>query len=312
MAKKKRTAKRSTKVGKRRPTTKRTSRRKGGVGAATAAATGSAAGKRDATAVSAAAFQRGAFQPDAFQTGGVEPSGRNAPTWTTLTVGPQELGLPRSNSNATLQSTQGVSQPPSGALELNTTPPEISIDAVSSMTVDAVIPAPIKQEIAHRLSTQPVDIRETARALAHAFKQEAENLRSHRPNDRSERELAKYDDLVSFLEKMAAGLTNLAAALDEAIKETTEGSVEPARLTNAAQITHNLQQAVMQWLENNVGNKIGALFDVTLFISGTLFLHSLGADSVAAISALGWIIRGTGKRKDPPEKKDNLPKKKRK
>jgi hypothetical protein len=47
---------------------------------------------------------------------------------------------------------------------------------------------------------------------------------------------------VSFLEQMAAGLTDLAAALDEAKR-----SAEPARFNTAARITHNLQQAVMQW-----------------------------------------------------------------
>lgn len=294
-------------MGKHRPATKRKSRRKGGVGAATAAATGSAAAKGDATAVSAAAFQRGAFQPDAFQTGGVEPSARNAPTETGLTVGRPEIGSPRLTINPALQSTQGAVEPAPAAVA----PPqggEANLGATSSLTADAIaIPAPIKQAIVHRLSTQPVDIRDAARAFAHAFKQEAENLRSHRPNDRSERELAKYDDLVSFLEKMAAGLTNLAAALDKAIKE---GSVDPARLTDAAQITRNLHQAVMQWLENNVGNKIGAVVDVALFTSGILFLHSIGADSVAAIGALGLIIRGAGKRKDPPKKK-GPPKKKR-
>jgi hypothetical protein len=91
---------------------------------------------------------------------------------------------------------------------------------------------------------------------------------------------------VSFLEQMAAGLTDLAAALDEAKR-----SAEPARFNTAARITHNLQQAVMQWLENNAGNRIGTVLDVALFTGSVLFLHSLGADSVAVREA-DWGLSG--------------------
>ena len=309
MAKKKRTAKRSTKAGKRRPTTKRKSRSKivsakgeaggvgtaSGVGASTAAGTGNAAGAGGATAV-------GAFD-----------------------LTPQHIARPRPNLGAAVQSTIGgaeppfplragahMIEPPSADLNLSTTAPEVRFHGDSSLRADAtVIPAPTKAVIVDRLSKQPVVIRDTARAYAHALKREAESLRSHRPNDRSERELAKYDDLVSFLEKMAAGLTDLAAALDEAIKEATEGSVDPARLTAAAQITHNLQQAVMQWLENNAGSRLSGILDVAMFTGSVLLLHSFGADSATAIGALGYIVRNIGRRKDPPKKKPDPPKKKR-
>lgn len=53
-------------------------------------------------------------------------------------------------------------------------------------------------------------------------------------------------------------------------------------------------------------------FNVALFTGSVLFLHSLGADSAAAIGPLGWIVRAGGQRKDPPKKKGgNPPKKKR-
>ena len=278
MAKKKRRAKRPTKARKRRATGSASGVGTAtGVGASIAEATGNAAGKGTATGV----FQPGVFQPGVFQ--GLPPSASS-----------------QRKLSPAVQSTRGVIEPPPAAVARG----EAHLGGVGSLTVDAiVIPAPI-QVIVGRLSKQPVDIRDDARSFAHALKQEAENLRSKRPNDRSERELAKYDDLVSFLEKIAAGLTNLAASLDEAIKEITKGSAEPARLTAAAQIAHNLQQAVMQWLENNAGNRIGTVLDVALFTGSVLFLHSLGADSVAAIGALGLIVRGIGRRKDPPKKKE--------
>jgi hypothetical protein len=260
-----------------------------GVGAATAAATGNAVGAGAAAGAGAAI---------------VAATGNTARTAIQTVTS-------RHEPNAALQSTQGVVEPPPAAVSAPQGG-DAHLGGASSLTADAiVIPAPIKQVIGGRLSKQSVDIRDAARAFAHALKQEAENLRSNRPNDRSERELAKYDDLVSFLEKIAAGLTDLAGALDEAIKETTDGSVEPARLTAAAQITHNLQQAVMQWIEKNAGSRISSVLDVALFTGSVLFLHSLGADSVAAIGALGLIIRGAGKRKDPPKKKGEPPKKKR-
>ena len=272
MAKKKRTTKRSTKARKRRPAPKQVAAKRG-------------------------AFQSGAFQSGAFQ------------------------GLPPSASerklSAAVQSTVGEVRPPhvlsagTGEYRLNQpiigTPALSVMPGTSSLTADAfVIPAPIKAVIVDRLSKQPVDIRDAARAYAPALRREAERLRSHRPNDRSEHELAKYDDLVRLLENMAAGLTDLAAALDEANK-----SAGSDRFTTAAQIAHNLQRTVVQWLENNVGSRIGMVFDVALFTGGVLFLHHLGADSIAAIGALGMIVRGGGKRKDPPKKKGEPPKKKR-
>lgn len=96
MAKKKHTAKRSTKAGKRRPTMQRKPRSKilskgeaGGVGTASGVGASTAAGKGnkgDATGVSG--FQRGVFQPGVFQTG----------------------------ENVAVQSTQGVSEPPPAAV----------------------------------------------------------------------------------------------------------------------------------------------------------------------------------------------------
>jgi hypothetical protein len=281
MAKKNRTAKRSTKAGKRRPATKRKSKRKA-----------KPVAQNIFFPVGVASFDPTPYLTAAHQ--------RRLSAAVQATIGGAETPLPLKAADLA-----------AGAPIIGT--PALSVmPGTSSLVADAiVIPAPIKAVIVDRLSKQPVDIRDAAGAFAHELNREAENLRSHRPNDRSQHELAKYDDLVSILEKIAAGLTNLAAALDEAIKEATERTIDPARLTSAAQITHGLQEAVMQWIENNAGSRITTTFNVALFTGSVVFLHYLGADTAAAIGALGWIVRGGGKRKDPPKKKGEPPKKKR-
>jgi len=53
----------------------------------------------------------------------------------------------------------------------------------------------------------------------------------------------------------------------------------------------------MEWLKEN-GT---AVFDVScrvgIFLTGVAFLHSLGADSVTAITALGVLVKSTASKK---------------
>ena len=102
-----------------------------------------------------------------------------------------------------------------------------------------------------RLSREPGDIRELARNLSQEFASQAEDLKRSRPNDER---LAQHDDLIAFFERMAAGLAQLADALDQAVKEGTGGSLDFVSLGKAAQIARALHQGVMQWIEQNFAN----------------------------------------------------------
>ena len=93
---------------------------------------------------------------------------------------------------------------------------------------------------------EPGDIRELARNLSQEFASQAEDLKRSRPNDER---LAQHDDLIAFFERMAAGLAQLADALDQAVKEGTGGSLDSVSLGKAAQIARALHQGVMQWIE---------------------------------------------------------------
>jgi hypothetical protein len=73
--------------------------------------------------------------------------------------------------------------------------------------------------IERKLLERPDDIREAARNLSDAFRNQAHELRKSKPNEPGQ--LAQYENLLSFFEQMAAGLADLADALDRAFSTAT-------------------------------------------------------------------------------------------
>jgi hypothetical protein len=51
----------------------------------------------------------------------------------------------------------------------------------------------------------------------------------------------------------------------------------------------------MQFVENNIEKKINLTINTGVFAGGVLFLHSLGADSAAALAGLAAMICRHGK-----------------
>jgi hypothetical protein len=151
-----------------------------------------------------------------------------------------------------------------------------------------------------RLSREPAAIRDAARNFSREFARQADDLKRSRPNDER---LAQHDDLIGFFERMAAGLAELADALDQAVKEGTGGSLDSVSLGKAAQIAQGLHQGVMQWLEQNFTASIDCAVRIGLFGAGVMFLHSIGADGVAAVGALGTLALKGGQAKDRPNGK---------
>jgi hypothetical protein len=148
-----------------------------------------------------------------------------------------------------------------------------------------------KDTIESKLAERPADIRDLARALSREFTAQVEELKRSPPNEPGR--LDQYDALVAFFEKMAAGLSNLADALDRAV--TAEGKPEPAFLGRAAEVARQLQLGAMEWLEQNRMTVIEVPFRIGLFGLGVAFVHALGVDS----NFVTTLIAGLSLRRAP-------------
>jgi hypothetical protein len=147
------------------------------------------------------------------------------------------------------------------------------------------------------LSEHPADIRDMARALSEEFTAQVEELQRRKPNDDR---LAEYNALLAFFEKMARGLADLADALDRAVSTGTNGQLEPVFLGTAGEIARQLHLALFEWLEKDRTMIVEVPVRLALFGAGVAFLHSIGADGVAAITALTTLVlkRGSKPSKD--------------
>jgi hypothetical protein len=145
------------------------------------------------------------------------------------------------------------------------------------------------------LLERPTDIRTAARNLSEAFRHQTNELRNSKPNEPGQ--LARYESLISFFEQMAGGLADLADALDRAFSSATASPTsppEPVFLGKAAEIARGLQLRMQQWLEQTGTAVIDVPVRIGVLCAAIAFLHSLGADSLAAIGALGWLVRRQG------------------
>jgi hypothetical protein len=140
------------------------------------------------------------------------------------------------------------------------------------------------ETIVRRLSQQPLDVRNAARALSDDFRAQIEELNRYKPNDAAS--LTQHESLVALFERMASGLSDLADALDNAISNAKGGKPEPTFLGRAGEIARQLNLGLMEWLAENRTLVIDIPLRVGLFGLGVAFLHSIGADSTAAIAGL--------------------------
>jgi hypothetical protein len=142
-------------------------------------------------------------------------------------------------------------------------------------------------EFGKALSEQTEDIRSASRALAREFAEAANELKRSRPNE--DTALAKYGELLDIFEKMAGGLSALADALDKATLNASDGKPEPVFLGIAGQVVQQLRLGLMEWLEANRTVVIDVPVRIGLFGLGVAFLHSIGADSGWAVTAVGTL-----------------------
>jgi hypothetical protein len=118
--------------------------------------------------------------------------------------------------------------------------------------------------------------------------------------------------LTSFFDQMAAGLAELADALDRAFSSATASrpSPEPILLGKAVEVTRWLQLKMQRWIEETGTTVVDVPVRVGLLCAGITFLHWIGADSLPAVGALGWLVRP--RRENALTKKAPSPRKKKK
>src|ERR1700730_8568856 len=144
------------------------------------------------------------------------------------TVGKAEPLFPVvSDSGARMEATKGVDASIAAAVATGGTVAEFGARGAADATT-----------IVRRLSQQPVDIRDAARALSDELGAQVEELKRSKPNDAIG--LAKHDSVVALFEKMALGLAELADALDGAINNSAGGKPEPVFLGEAGEIARQL------------------------------------------------------------------------
>jgi hypothetical protein len=142
----------------------------------------------------------------------------------------------------------------------------------------------------NNLSKRPTDIRDAARVLVKEIKDQVEQLQKSKPNDKEG--LAKHNEFVAFLERITAGLTELADALDQAVSASPNGPPEPIFLGKAARIAEQLNVGMMEWLEANRANVAGCTLRIGLIGAGYLFLNTCGLDGNIAAIVGGLVNRG--------------------
>jgi hypothetical protein len=149
--------------------------------------------------------------------------------------------------------------------------------------------------IERNLSERPADIRDAARALVKEIRDQVEQLKNSKPND--EEGLAKHNEFVEFLERIAAGLAELADALDQAVNASLDGPPEPIFLGKAARIAEQLNLGMMEWLEANRANVAGCTLRIGLIGAGYLFLNACGLSGNIAAIVSGLVNRGFSNKK---------------
>ena len=98
---------------------------------------------------------------------------------------------------------------------------------------------------------------------------------------------------------MAAGLSDIADALDRYATRLKEGFDEPIFLGKAAKAVEFLQTNLAAYFQKNMQTVIDRSVQIGLFGAGVGFTHVLGADSVTNSAAIAAFVKGLpfGKKK---------------
>jgi hypothetical protein len=145
------------------------------------------------------------------------------------------------------------------------------------------------------LSERPAEIREAARALSKAIADQIEQLDASKSNEAES--LAKENEFIAFLQKIAAGLNALAESIDRAIAAGSATSPEPILLGKSADIARKLSAVVIEGLQRNSAYIVDCTIKFGLLAAGVAFLHACGVDSVIAGIVAALMTKGGGSKK---------------
>ena len=126
-----------------------------------------------------------------------------------------------------------------------------------------------------QLSDNPVEIRDAARALAQAVKDQIAELKEPRLND------TKTADFIDFLEMIARELDKLVDALDRAIASVDQQGIF---LGEAKKIADQLKTGFYEYLEQHRADIAGYSIKISLVSAAAWFLHACGFDLASIIS----------------------------
>ena len=187
--------------------------------------------------------------------------------------------------------------------------PPIVMAGTSSLTVNADVIRARPDEIvgsmaaiegtdrstfANRVSERPADIRDAARLLATMIQDQIEDLK---PPPHGVNDLRKHDELLHFLVSIAAGLRELADALDRLVDAKAKGQKEPIFLGEAGKIAQRLSTEVIKWLEDHGTEIVDFSMKIGLVAAGYNFLHVCGVDHLTAGVVSGLLSRCFSKAK---------------
>jgi hypothetical protein len=130
------------------------------------------------------------------------------------------------------------------------------------------------------LSERPAEIREAARALSQAIKDQIEQLNASKPNEPED--LARQNDFVAFLQEIATGLDALAESIDRAIAVGSAASPEPILLGKSGEIARKLSAVVTEGLERNRTYIMDCTIKFGVFAAGFTLLRACGVDGYIA------------------------------
>jgi hypothetical protein len=168
-------------------------------------------------------------------------------------------------------------------------PPQATFAGESSLFANpqVVKAGDTRLRLGQPLSDQPAEIRDAARVLSQAVKDQIAELRAERRNDTAQ--------LIDFLEMVARGLDKLVEALDRAIDASATSEQQGIFLGEAKKIADQLKAAFDEALPSI------AQFSIKLGVvaAGAIFLqHVCGLDpNIAAVTS---IVNATF-----PQKKSN-------
>jgi hypothetical protein len=149
--------------------------------------------------------------------------------------------------------------------------PELTVSADAQVVKAA---GDTRRRFEQQFSNHPAEIRDAARALAQAVKDQIAKMKEARRND--------VGDFINFLEWVAQELDRLVDALDRAIKDPDDQ--QPIFLGEAGKIANHLKTGLYEYLEQHRADISGHMITGGLVIAAAGFLHACGFDLASIIS----------------------------